>query len=66
MIGFMTKEAIAKIEALPAVRSVSVKADNGLDWTPSLISPAAQRRRQERLDNVQLVAAGRPPGASTA
>jgi metal-sulfur cluster biosynthetic enzyme len=66
MIGFMTKEAIAKIEALPSVRSVSVAADNGLDWAPSMISPAAQRRRQRRLDNVRLIAAGGPPGASTA
>ena len=59
MIGFMTKEAIAKLEALPSVRSVSVRADNGLDWSPAMISPAAQRRRQQRLDNVQLSAA--PP-----
>jgi metal-sulfur cluster biosynthetic enzyme len=59
MIGFMTKEAIAKLEALPSVRSVSVRADNGLDWSPTMISPAAQRRRQQRLDNVQLSAA--PP-----
>jgi metal-sulfur cluster biosynthetic enzyme len=66
MIGFMKKEAIAKVGALPAVRSVSLEADNGLDWSPSMISEAAQRRRQQRLDLVQMAASGGPPGAATA
>jgi metal-sulfur cluster biosynthetic enzyme len=64
MIGFMKKEAIAKVGALPAVRSVSLEADNGLDWSPAMISEAAQRRRRERLDLIQLAASGGPPGAT--
>jgi metal-sulfur cluster biosynthetic enzyme len=63
MIAFLTKESIARVGALPAVRSVSVNADNGLDWSPTMISPAAQARRQKRLDNVRLTAAGGLPTA---
>jgi metal-sulfur cluster biosynthetic enzyme len=56
MIGFMKKEAIARVAALPGVRSVAVEGDSGLDWSPSLISPAAQARRDERLR--RMAAAG--------
>lgn len=56
MIGFMKTEAMAKVGALEGVRSVEVTGDAGLDWSPELISPEAQRRRRERLQrrmNVQ-------------
>jgi metal-sulfur cluster biosynthetic enzyme len=61
MIAFLKKESIARVGALPAVRSVTVNADNGLDWSPGRISPAARSRRQQRLDNAQLTAAGGSP-----
>lgn len=49
MIGYMRKEAMAKIGALPGVTGVSVSHDSGLDWDHDMISPAAQARRQRRL-----------------
>jgi metal-sulfur cluster biosynthetic enzyme len=49
MIGYMRKEAIAKISALPGVRGVSVSHDSGLDWDHDMIAPAAQARRESRL-----------------
>jgi metal-sulfur cluster biosynthetic enzyme len=50
MIGFMKKEAIARVGSIDGVGDVLVNGDAGLDWSPELIAPAAQRRRQERLD----------------
>lgn len=49
MIGYMRKEAMAKIGALPGVTGVSVSHDSGLDWDHDMISPEAQARRQRRL-----------------
>lgn len=50
MLGFMAEEASARVRGLPGVRSVEVVADQGLDWTPSLMSPAAQQQRQARIE----------------
>jgi len=66
MIAFMKTEAIARVEALDGVRSVEVTGDAGLDWSPSMMSPDAQRRRRARIDAVQLAAAGRRPRVPTA
>lgn len=49
MLGFMAEEASAKVRDVSGVRSVEVVSDEGLDWTPSLMSPAAQQRRQARI-----------------
>ncbi len=49
MIGFFKSETIERISALPGVRSVTMTADQGLDWSPSDISPAAAERRGEAL-----------------
>lgn len=49
MIGYMRKEAIDKIGALPGVTGVSVSHDAGLDWDHDMIAPEAQARRQRRL-----------------
>jgi metal-sulfur cluster biosynthetic enzyme len=63
MISFMRNEALAKIGNLPGVRSVAVTHDSGLDWDHDLIAPAAQARRQRRLDRMRDIhlasAAGR-------
>ena len=50
MIGFFKTEADRIVGALPGVTSVALIADNGLDWSPTRISPAAQARRAARLD----------------
>src|SRR5689334_14546429 len=39
MLGFMAEEANARVRGLAGVRSVEVVSDQGLDWTPSLMSP---------------------------
>jgi metal-sulfur cluster biosynthetic enzyme len=49
MVAYMSEEAIARVGALPGVRSVEVVPDAGLDWSPSMIAPAARRRREARL-----------------
>lgn len=52
MIGFFEKEARERIGALPSVTSVALKADNGLDWSPSRISEAARARRAQHLQRM--------------
>jgi metal-sulfur cluster biosynthetic enzyme len=53
MIGFFKTEAQRRVMALPGITSVSLSADNGLDWSPDRISPAAQTRRTEYLNEMQ-------------
>lgn len=56
MIAFMKSEAESKVGALPGVRSVTVTADKGLDWSPTMIAAPAQRRREDRLRAMQEAA----------
>lgn len=49
MIGFLRSEVIAKVGALPSVRSVDVRSDSGFDWSPDDMAPHLRRRRAERL-----------------
>jgi metal-sulfur cluster biosynthetic enzyme len=49
MIIYMAKESIRLISDLPGVTGVRVHPDEGLDWDPSLIAPAAAERRRTRL-----------------
>lgn len=46
MIGFFTTDATRLVGQLPGVTAVVVTADQGLDWSPTMISPAAQSRRR--------------------
>ncbi|MGQ0631280.1 MAG: metal-sulfur cluster assembly factor [Sporichthyaceae bacterium] len=46
MIGFFTHEATRLIGELPGVTEVTLRADQGLDWSPSMISPTANARRR--------------------
>lgn len=52
MIGFFKKEVIRIVSEIPGVRNVSMRADEGLDWSPSDISPAAAARRKEMLSRL--------------
>jgi metal-sulfur cluster biosynthetic enzyme len=54
MIAFMQSEAVSRVGGLPGVREVTVTVDQGLDWTPDLISGEARRRRQERVEGIRL------------
>jgi metal-sulfur cluster biosynthetic enzyme len=58
MIPFFQSEAIRLVSELPGVRCVTLKGDMGLDWSPSMIAPAAQARRMLRLDPVAPGIAG--------
>jgi metal-sulfur cluster biosynthetic enzyme len=58
MIGFFKTEADRLLLALPGVSSVSLVADNGLDWSPSRISPAGQAKREARFEAMRSALAG--------
>lgn len=59
MIAFFQKETTARIGALPGVTQVTLKPDNGLDWTPARMSAAAQERRRQLLDAARADIAAR-------
>jgi metal-sulfur cluster biosynthetic enzyme len=49
MVGYFRVEAEKQIGSIPGVRSVDVRADHGLDWTPDMMSDAAKTRRRAAL-----------------
>ena len=53
MIGFFKKEAIRLVGALPGVRSVELRADNGLDWSPRDMTAAAQAKRGQHVQQME-------------
>ncbi len=53
MIGFFKTEVQRRVSALPGVSSVSLSADNGLDWSPDRISAPAQARRAAHLQDME-------------
>lgn len=61
MIAFMKNEAEARVGALPGVTGVTVRHDTGFDWDHELIAPAAQARRQARLNALHALPSARPP-----
>jgi metal-sulfur cluster biosynthetic enzyme len=52
MIGFFKTEVQRRVMALPGIASVSLSADNGLDWSPDRISAPAQARRAAQLQKM--------------
>lgn len=59
MIGFFKVEADRIVTAIPGITALTLTADNGLDWSPSRIAPAAQARRAARLDAMMDAAPAR-------
>jgi metal-sulfur cluster biosynthetic enzyme len=53
MIGFFKTEVQRRVSGLPGITSVSLSADNGLDWSPDRISAPAQARREVQLQKMQ-------------
>jgi metal-sulfur cluster biosynthetic enzyme len=49
MIAFFQQETSRRIGGLEGVTRVSLKTDNGLDWSPERMSPQAQARREKLL-----------------
>lgn len=58
MLGFFQAEAMRRVGALDGVSSVELTADNGLDWSPRDIAPAAQARRAVRLREMEALGPG--------
>lgn len=50
MIGYFKVEAQERLMKLPGVTSVAFSADQGLDWSPAMMSATA---RERRLVNMQ-------------
>jgi metal-sulfur cluster biosynthetic enzyme len=61
MIAFMESEAKRLVGELPGVRSVTVGPDQGLEWTPALISGDAGRRYRERVEYIRRTTRARTP-----
>ena len=49
MVSYFKVEAEERAQRVPGVRSVRALSDTGLDWSPQMISPAAQERRRAAL-----------------
>ncbi len=49
MVGYFIEEAKTRVGAIAGVAGVAVEADHGLDWSPTMMSEDAQRRRRVRL-----------------
>jgi len=49
MVGYFNVEAKRRLQEIPGVRTVEVRADHGLDWTPDMMSDAAKERRRAAL-----------------
>ena len=54
MIGFFKVEAERLLKSLPGINSVTLTADNGLDWSPEMMSVSAQEQRTARLKRIEL------------
>jgi metal-sulfur cluster biosynthetic enzyme len=50
MVSYFIKEVRNEVTELPNVDTVEVSADNGLEWTPSMLTPKAQTKRRRVLD----------------
>ena len=49
MVSYFKVQAEDRVAQLPGVRSVTVRTDIGLDWTPDMMSDDAKARRQAAL-----------------
>jgi|JXWS01.1.fsa_nt_gb metal-sulfur cluster biosynthetic enzyme len=50
MVSYFIKEVRNEVTTLPGVSSVEVSADNGLRWTPSMLTEEAQTKRRRVLE----------------
>lgn len=50
MLGFMRRAIFEKLAAVDGIGEVEILTDSGMDWSVREMSPAAQRRREARLE----------------
>jgi len=50
IVGYFDVEARRRVLELAGVKSVTVRVDQGLDWTPQMMSARAQERRRKVLE----------------
>jgi metal-sulfur cluster biosynthetic enzyme len=56
MVPYVIREIREDVGELGGVESVEVTADNGLEWIPSMMSEAAEKRRRRTLENGEKAA----------
>ena len=49
-VPYFVEEIEERVQPLPAVESVTVETDDGMEWTPEMISDEGQARREAVLD----------------
>ncbi|WP_238006991.1 iron-sulfur cluster assembly protein [Dactylosporangium sp. AC04546] len=54
MVGYIAREATARLRTLPGVTEVLVGPDEGLDWDPSMMDAAVAQERNKRLRLLDL------------
>lgn len=57
MVSYFIKEVRNEVTELPEVDSVEVSADNGLQWTPSMMTEEAEAKRRRVLETRDEAAA---------
>jgi metal-sulfur cluster biosynthetic enzyme len=50
MVPYFIEEIESRVDPLDGVESVTVDTDNGMEWTPELMSSAAREKRRAVLD----------------
>jgi metal-sulfur cluster biosynthetic enzyme len=51
-IGYLQDEIDEHVGSLPGVESITVTADEGLEWRPEMMSEEFQEARRERIDRM--------------
>ncbi|RXK51721.1 metal-sulfur cluster assembly factor [Halorientalis pallida] len=53
MVPYFIEEIESRVEPLGGVESVTVDTDNGMQWTPDMMTEAARERRQATLEGYE-------------
>ncbi|MFJ7078929.1 metal-sulfur cluster assembly factor [Streptomyces sp. NPDC098781] len=49
MVGYFAEEIRERLADLPRITQVTVEFDNGLDWTPQLMTESGRHKRRQAL-----------------
>jgi metal-sulfur cluster biosynthetic enzyme len=53
MVPYFIEEIESRVEPMAGVESVTVDTDNGMQWTPDMMTDAARERRQATLEGYE-------------